>query len=97
MRNKINKIVKDNDPALVYSQRRCGNPVGKSIKDDSSGCSISQNSASVIFRGYVNFASEGKILPWYFFRRVLNSASEDGISTSTLFRGYPNSSSVITR
>ena len=58
------------------------------LKRTFSGCSISQNSASVIFRGYLKFASE-------MFRGYLNYTSKTPISTSVIFRGYLNSASVI--
>ena len=60
-------------------------------KDDLSavtGCSISQNSVSVIFRGLLNFSS--KMCP-----RYLNYASIKSICPSVIFRGYLNSASVI--
>ena len=60
-----------------------------------SGCSISQNSASVIFRGYMNSTSVDSILPRYFSRDSLISASVHSISPSVIFRGYLNSVSVI--
>ena len=53
-----------------------------------SGCSISQNSASVLFRGYLKFASE-------FSRGYLNYTSKNPISNSAIFRGSLNSASVI--
>ena len=51
-------------------------------------CSTSQNSVSVIFRGFLKFAS--KICP-----RYLNHASIKSIYPSVIFRGYLNSASVI--
>ena len=51
-------------------------------------CSISQNSASVIFRVFLKFASN--ICPMY-----LNYASIKWICPSVIFRGYQNSALVI--